>query len=278
MAETMTPRMKALQNLSSALPVTNQRVAQGQAAARDIQLQQAVQKAPPKANITQAAQQTGASSAQQTSQQLVERAGQQIQQQGQIGQLGAQEQGRAADAKTFGLSQGAKEEAMGNVQKLAQISEEAKQEVYDQQMSFEKDEAGRALFNDRQLADYAKLNAQDDEQYKNYAQQSDQLSKRKLQAMEHASNVVNADLNQRYMEAKQKGDQKTMLEVNQIKKDMEEKIQKERNKAANRQAAWTAGGAIIGGVAGAIFGGPAGAAAGASVGSAAGGMIGSQTE
>lgn len=280
MAEPMqasTPRLKALQNLASQLPVSNSKVAAGQQAARDMQLQSAVKAAPVSAPIAQTAQTTGAAAAGQAGQQAIERATQQIQQGGQVGQVGLQEQARAGQARVAGLKSGAREAEMGNVQKLAQISEEAKKELFDRQTSFEKDEMGRTHFNERQLADYAKVNAQSDESYKNYAQQSEQLSRRKLQAMEHAARVVESDLEQKYQQAKQKGDQQSALEIEKTRKDMADKIQREKTRAANRAAAWQAGGTIVGAGAGALIGGPAGAAAGASLGSAAGGMAASQT-
>jgi hypothetical protein len=165
---------------------------------------------------------------------------------------------------------------MDNVQKFAQISEKAKQEMFDNQMQFQKDEQGRTFFNERQLADYARLNAENDEKFKDYAQNAEQLSKRKLQAMEHAYKLTMQDLQQKSNLAEQKKDQQAQLQINQIRKEIEERMQKERAKAANRAAAWQAGGTIVGGVAGAVIGGPAGASAGASVGGALGGMAASQ--
>lgn len=275
--QTMSPRQKALQNLSNQLPVANQRVAQGQQAARDMQLQQAVQKAPAGQNITQTAQQTGAAAAQNAGAQMVEQAQNQVKQQGQIGQIGLAEQQQQAQANVAGLQQGAKEAAMSNVQKFAQISEQAKQEMFDKQMQFQKDEQGRTFFNERQLADYAKLNAANDEQFKDYAQNAEQLNKRKLQTMEQAYKVAMADLNQKQALAEQKKDQQAQLQINAIKKEIEERMQRERARAANRAAAWQAGGTIVGAGVGAFAGGPAGAAAGAQVGGAAGGMVASQT-
>lgn len=278
MAETLTPRMKALQNLQAQLPAANQQVAAGQQAARNIQLQNAVKSAPTAAPIASTAQQTGAASAAQAGQQSVERVQNSVQQTGQLGQLGLGEQKLASESRVSGLQLGAKEQAMDNVQRLAKINEDAKQELYDKQMQFERDEAGRTLFNERQLADYAKSSALSDEQLKDYAQQTDQLSKRKLEAMEHAAKLVDSDLSQKYSVAKQKGDQQMILQINQMRRDMEEKIRSEKAKAANRSAAFTAGGTIIGGVAGAFVGGPAGASMGASAGGALGGAAASQTE
>lgn len=277
------PRLLALQNLAGQLPVANSRIAQGQQAARDMQLQAAVAKAPASSsNITRSAQDTGAQVAQNVGTQMVQNAQQQIQQQGQVGQLGNQEQQQINQAQVFGLQQGAREQAMDNVQKLASISQEAKQELYDQTMQLQKDEAGRTFFNERQLADYARLNAQSDEDFKNKAQQAEQVSKRNLQAMETAYNLVQEDLNQRYDLAKQRQDQATMKQIQEMKIAADRQMTKERNRAANNAAAWQAGGTIVGAVAGSFIpipgvGTAAGAMMGASLGGAAGGIIGSQT-
>lgn len=273
----MTPRMKALQNLSNSLPVANSQVAAGQAAARDMQLQQAVKKAAPTTNIPQAAQQTAESSAQAASQQMIQRAQDQVKQQGQVGQMGLAEQQQQSQSNVAGLQGGAKQQEMDNLQKFADVSAQAKKEMFDDQMKFQKDEQGRTLFNERQLADYAKLNAENDQEYRNYAQNAEQLNKRKLQTMEAAYKVAMQDLQHKQAIAEQKKDQQAQLEINYIRKSIEEQMAKEKAKAANRTAAFQTGGAIIGGVAGGVFGGPAGAMAGASAGSAVGGIAASQT-
>lgn len=275
--EQETPRLRALRNLSAQLPVANSNIASGQQAARDMQLQQAVAKAPPKANITQAAQQTGAAEAQNAGQQMVQNAQQGIKQQGQVGQLGIQEQQRASQANVQSLQSGAKEQSMDNVQRLGNLSEQAKQELYDKQMQFERDESGRALLNETQLLDYAKLNAQNQEQFKDYAQTADQLNKRNLQAMETAYKLIASDIEQKQRVAEQKKDQSQLQELAKMKKEADEKIAKERAAAANKSAMWTAGGTIAGTAVGAAFGGPAGAMVGGAAGGAVGGMVGSQT-
>jgi hypothetical protein len=86
------PKLSALKQLSNQLPVANKQMAQRQQATRDIQLQQAIQKAAPTGNITQTAQQTGAAMAQTAGQQAVQNTQTAMQQQGQIAQLGQQEQ------------------------------------------------------------------------------------------------------------------------------------------------------------------------------------------
>lgn len=269
-------KLQALQNLSNQLPVANSNVAQGQAAARNMQLQQAVAAAPSTANIKQTAQQTGAASAQQAGSEMIQNAQNEVKQQGAVGQVGLQQQQQDVAGQVAGQQQGLAQQQMDNVQKLASIDEGAKQELYDKQMQFQKDQDGRTMFNTIQLADYARLKSQSDEQYQNYAQQAQQLEKRNLQVMEAAYNKVAEDLNQKYALAKQKGDQQTQLQVAAMKREADAAIERAKSRAANNQAAWTAGGTVVGAGVGAIAGGPAGASTGASVGGALGGLGGSQ--
>lgn len=271
-------RLKALQNLSNQLPVANAQVAQGQAAARDMQLQQAVKAAPAGQNITQTAQQTGAASAQNAGQQLIQNASNQVKQQGQVGQLALGEQQLGNQQSLSNQQQSAGQNQMNNVQRLAGVSEQAKQELYDKQMQFKKDEMGRTQFNETQLQDYLRSNAQSDEQFANYKQTADQLTKRKLQAMEQAAKLIEVDLNQKQALAEQKKDQQSAKEIADIRREIQEQMAREKSRAANRAGAFAAGGTIAGGVAGAVIGGPAGAMVGAQAGGALGGMAASQTQ
>lgn len=276
MADVQNPRIKALQNLSNQLPVANSRVAQGQAAAQQMQIQQAVKAAPAGTNSTQAAQQTGAAAAQSSGQQMIQSAEQNQKQQGQVGQLGMATQQQQAQANTASLQMGSREQSADNASRLARISEQAKQELYDKQMTFAKDEQGRTMFNERQLLDYAAANARDQNDYQNKAQAIEQASRRELQIAEHSYNLMNQDLEQRIRLAEQQKDQKLAMELAEMKRAAEEEMAKKRAKANNMGAMITTGGTIAGAVVGGIYGGPAGAAAGASVGGALGGMAASQ--
>lgn len=268
------PRLKALQSLAKSLPVANQRVAQGQQAARDMQLQQAIQKAPVAQPVVATAQSTGAALVQNAGQQQAQQAEQQVQQGQQVGELGLAQQAQEAESRLAGLKSGAREQEMGNVERLASISEKAKQELYDDQMQFKKDEAGRTLMNERQLMDYAKLNAQNDEQLKNYEQMANQLHDRKIMVMETAQKQLIERLNFENSKMQQKQDQNLKLELEGMIRSATGQIQREKDRAANRKAGWTAGGAIVGGVIGGVAGGPGGAKAGAQGGGAAGGAMG----
>jgi len=239
-----TTRMTALQNLQNQLPVASQKLASGIQAARDIQLQQAVAKAPTGAAIAPAAQQTAAAAAAQTGAQQVEAAKQMVQQAGQVGQLKLGEQQMAAQQQITQQQQAARQQEMTNVERLGRLDLRAKQELYDKELQFKKDEAGRTLFNERQLADFAIRNAKSEEQYKNWAQQAQLISKRDLQAMETAYNLVMEDLKQRWAIAEQKKDQAAKEEIARIEAAAKAAMERKRNKAASSGAMWQAGGTI----------------------------------
>jgi hypothetical protein len=149
-----------------------------------------------------------------------------------------------------------------------------KKELYDDHMKFQKDELGRTKFNEVQMADYAKSNAKSQEEYNNYAQRAEILSKRKMQALEHAHKLIMEDLNQKHLMAEKNKDQEAIIEIELMKKGANEAMAREAARAANKAAAWKTGGMIVGGALGSM-GGPAGALAGSMVGGAIGSAIGS---
>lgn len=272
-----TPRMQALRNLAKNLPVANSAVAQGQQAARQMQLQQAVQAAPPSIKTTQAAQTIGQQQAAGAGKQMVESASAATAPKGALAQIGnqaVQEQQQQSSAKTAGLAAGSKEQQMDNVEKFAALSESAKKELYDKQMKFDKDENGRTLFNAEQLADWTKLKARNSEEYKNYAQSATQISKRNIQAIEHAYALIEEDLNQQYRVAEEKNDRKAAEEIRRMKKDAADRLEREKTRYNNSVGAWQAGGTIVGTAVGAYFGGAAGAKIGGQVGGQGGTAIG----
>lgn len=242
---TQTPRMQALQKLQSQLPVANQRVAQGIQTARDLQLQQAVAKAPTGAAIAPAAQQTAAAATAQTGQQQAEAAQQMIRQAGQVGQLQLGEQQLAAQQKIAQQQQAARQQEIDSAERLGRLDLAAKQELYDKELEFKKDEAGRTLFNERQLADYAIRNARSEEEYKKYAQDAQLLAKRDLEATEIAFSLVMEDLKQRWSLAEQQRDQAAKEEIARIEAEARAAMERKRARAANSAAMWQAGGQIL---------------------------------
>lgn len=269
-AAPQSPRLTALQNLRNQLPVANQQFAQGLQAARDIQLQQAVAKAPVGAAIAPTAQQTAGAAVAQTGQQQVERAQQSVSQEGQVGQAQLQEQQLGAQQQISQQERAARQQQIDSAERLGRLDMAAKKEVYDNQMKFEKDEAGRTLFNERQLADYLAKNAQSEEELKNYVQQAEQLNRRKLQVMETAYNIIMEDLRQKAELAEQAGDQQAKLQIAKAKDAATKQMQKKQAEAANRSTMFGSIGTVVGTVAGAVIGGPTGAMIGGQMGGAIG--------
>lgn len=297
------PRMSALKALSNKLPVANTQLQKQQAAARDIQLQQAVGGAAPAAATTQNAQQTATAQTQNAGQQVIQGAQQQVQQQGQIQQTGVQEQARQDQATVSGLQQGADQEKLDNVQKLAQIDQKAKQEMYDSRRQFAEDELGRKFTNERQLADYALLRSKSQEDWLQYQQQTDKLNQRNMQLLQAAQQKLSSQLEYENKAVNQLKDQalkknltaqqqaaaqKMLQEKLQLRNALAQKqyalaasLQKKQADAANRHAKnaaiGTVAGAVIGGALGSVvpgLGTVLGASVGASVGGALGGLVG----
>ena len=280
MAEIQAPsnKLKALQNLAGQLPVASQKVAQGQAAARDIQLQQAVKAAPTTTQTAAPAAQIGAAQTQQAGSQMIEQAKQTQAQLGQVAQAGLAQQGQEQQAKTASLQAGAKQQQQDQVQQLASISMQAKNELFDKQLTFDKDQAGRTLFNDRQLMDYAAKNARSNEEFKNYAQQAEQINKRALEAQEHAFKLIQQDLDAKQAIAEQNNDQDAAKQIAAARMDMQKRMANQKNKKNNRSAMYTSVGTgvgmVVGGVVAGYFSGGTAAPAGAAAGGAVGGSIG----
>lgn len=268
-----TPRLRALQNLSNNLPVANSQIAAGHQAAQQMQIQNAVRSAPAGTG-TNAAQQTGASAAQQKGSEMIDSAGTQLQQQsGKAGlaAVGAAETANTNAAQIGSLQAGAKDSAQDNVARLDAVASGAKADLYDKQMQFAKDQDNRTLFSEQQLSDYAVANAQSAQEYQNKAQAASIVNQRNIQMLETAHAKIMEDLNFKYQQAKQAGDHNAQESIRSMMNETEDRMSREKARAANSSAAWQAGGLILGGAAGAAIGQSAsGAAGGAGVGSALG--------
>lgn len=265
------PRMQALKKMSAQFPAQSQQVAGGLQAARQMQLQQAAQQAPAS---KQAAQQIGAQQAQQAGQIQQEAAKQQQVQQTQIGQLGLQEKGRELRERQAVGQLAAQRERRGLESRIADLGEDVKQNLFDREMQFKKDELGRTQLSERQVLDWAVSKAQSEEEYKEYAQVAQQALSRELQMMESIYKKVSNQLNREFARAEQENDQASMQRITEYKNLMEQEMREKEAEVANKQTMWTEGvgtlGTVAGGVIGGIYGGPMGAAAGATAGGAIG--------
>jgi hypothetical protein len=297
---TDTPRMSALKQLSTQIPIANQQVANQQNAARQMQVQAAVKAAPVGGNTTQAAQDTGAAITQQAGQQLNQNTEAAQSASTKVANIGLQNQQQQGQQQVADAQAGAKDSQAAGVQKLAQISEQAKQEMYDSRRQFAQDQFGQKFTNERQLADYATLQAKSQEDLKNYAQQTQQLYERKSQMLQVAHDKLTNQLefqDKQINQLRDQGARKGITEAQaansqkilqaqiaqrnqlvQAQADLQRKIEKEKADAANRNSLFSNVLGIAGGIVGGIYGGPIGAAAGYSVGRGVGSFAASETD
>lgn len=276
------PRLKALEKLSSSMPVQNQQMAQGQQAARTMQMQQQLAGAPA-GTTARAAQQVGAQQAQQAGQIATQAAQREQTQQALVGQLGLQERGRELRGAQAQEQMAAQREQFEGQEKLAGMREDLKQQLFDKDMQFRKDELGRTQFNESQLRDWALTKAQNQEQYRDYAQLAEQVGQRKLALIDQAYKVFAQAAQQEYARAKQVGDQESQLRISKMVSAAEDAAERERARQRSRAASWQAGGQLLGAGLGAAIGWAAAPATGgaslilggAGLGSALGGGLGS---
>jgi hypothetical protein len=176
-----------------------------------------------------------------------------------------------------GLEQGIEQDRLSNVQKFAALSEKAKQELYDSRLQFQKDELGRVFLNERQLADYAKLKARSDAEFRKYEQQARQASAMEIQALETLNRRLEDSIKNAYVRKQEGLNALSERQLYELQRDTQARLQKAQNKAANKAAMWGAAGTIAGAAVGGMAGGPAGAMAGAQIGGGVGTAAGSQT-
>jgi len=163
--------------------------------------------------------------------------------------------------------------------KLSLVGRQYKNELLDEQLTFQRDQAGTALFNERQLMDWAVTKAESREDLMEYMQVAEQAHERKLKLLEHTHKLLQQTLQQGYIKKNQPLDQETKKIIQQRMNDTEQAISQAQAQAANtlarNQAIAGTLGAVAGGIGGFMIGGPVGAAAGASAGASIGTGVGS---
>lgn len=186
MAALESSRSRQLRKLSDSLPGADKKTMAGLSAARDTALQEQIAGAPKTAGPAQA-QQIGSQQAQVAGKQALAVGAKAQQQQQQIGQVGLEQAGVESQARIGEATRGVSKQERGFANRLNRLSEDSKMELLDEQMVFRTDEAGRAMMNERQMADWAMANARSNEEYQDYIQTIGQMHGRKIQLLEAAS-------------------------------------------------------------------------------------------
>lgn len=274
-----TAKQSGLATLAGQMPVRNQELADQQRAARALQLQQTVARmTPQQAPTAQQAAGMGAALAQQAGQEQVGRATQQLETAGQVAKLGQQETAIAGQQKLGALQEGARQQELSQVDRLAKLDAAAKTELFDKELQFRKDAANQTFFTERQLADYKRQSAASDEQLKNWSNQAQNYHRRNIATLETMYKRLSEIEENNYRIGKQQLDQAARKEIAQLRADTEKRLRDAKNKAAKTAQMWQAGLGIAGAGAGFVASGfnPAGAMIGYQAGSAIGGTIGAQ--
>lgn len=274
----MNTRIGQLNKLAANLPVVNQEIANNMQAARTTQLQQAIASmAPEQEGTTALAQQVGGQQAQQAGAIQVQAAQRTAQQAQQVGQMALQEDRMQKQQELFTRQQSLAQRNRGLTNQLARLDSNLKDQLLDQQLSFKRDEFGRTIWNERQLADFAVVQAKTQIDLENFEQTMHQQSQRRLQIMQAVQAKLKQVLDQNFMREGQALDQKTRLYIAEKMREAKEKEARERARRASRgallQGAFTVAGAAAGGILGAAAGG-IGAAPGAAIGAQVGSGLG----
>ena len=272
----MNDRITQLNKLAGNIPVVNQQIANGMQQARVSQLQQTkAGMAPDQAGTTATAQQLGAQQAQQSGAIQMQAASRTNEQVSQVGQMALQEDKMQKNQELFTRQQAITQKNRAYTNQLAGMDNNLKDQLLDQQLSFRTDEFGRTLFNERQLADFAVMQATSQADLDKFEQTVNQQSQRRMQILQTAQAKIKQALEQNFMREGQALDQQTRMALAKMKQEAEAKIRKEKNKRNGRAAMFQGGLTILGAGAGALIAGPGGYAAGASAGAALGGGVGS---
>lgn len=239
-------RARQLEKLALSLPMENQQFARQQQEARLAQLQQQMSTLSPGTGGVRTAQQLGAQQARQAGD-IQLKAAQQTQAQTQVlGQEALAEQARAKRGRGFELTVALNQQQRQAANRLNRIDIQLKNNLLDQQLQFKQTQAGQALFNERQLADWAIAKAQSQEEYANYAQAATQMYQRELQILETANKKLEQILKQNYIKENKPLDREMRRQLTEQKAALELSIKKKENAAKNRISMWQVGGQILG--------------------------------
>lgn len=271
--------MSRTQGLEGQMPRNAQALADAQKAAQRIQMQReigaATQRAPGAAPLgPQAAAQMGTQAARAAAEaqtQAEARKREAVQQQEQMrAQQEAQIKKQELEQMQLERVQKQRQLEIG----FAETARSAKGELYDRQMTFQRDEQDRAYLNERQLMDFALAKGIEQEEWLDYQQSAMQAAERELAMMQAAYDRIVQQMNQESFQKRTDISQKVKLELAEKAAAFKREIERKKARAANRGAAWRAGGMLIGAVAGSFT--PAGPVAGAAVGGGIGSVVGSQ--
>lgn len=263
-------RSAQLQRISQAMPVASERAAQQSASQQALQLQQAAMAAQGAAT---AAQQLGGQATLAQGQAALQQRQQQAQMQQRLQEQQVQERQRQLREREAQRRIGDLKQQRDYASQLASLDERSKNELLDMQLEFQQDEFGRTLFTERQIMDYAVMNAKSEIELQQFQDDLSRATRNYEIMLDTAMKKLQQELSrvQKLQQTKQVQDYSAQMAraLHQLKKKQAQEMNKKRNRAAMMSGI----GAVAGGVIGAFVAGPPGAMAGASIGGSTGTMV-----
>jgi hypothetical protein len=162
--------------------------------------------------------------------------------------------------------------------RLSRLGEDVKNQILDDNLSFQRDKMGRTRFNERQLADWVVLKANKTEDFENFKQKSALYHERNMQIMNQSYKVIESELQQYTNKTLTMQDLSRQKILAKAQAAMKKKMSEEANRRSQGAAMGKGIGMVVGGIIGVVAGwgvgsvplGIAGAGIGGSLGESAG--------
>jgi F0F1-type ATP synthase assembly protein I len=191
-----------------------------------------------------------------------------LQQQGQVAGALQQEKSQEIQSGLQQRQQASKTRLRSITNQIGALSNNLKQDIFDKQTQFQKDELGRTYWNDRQLADWKIKEAKSDEELAEFEQNIAQEFEKKMAVLQASERSIRQRLEQEMQKSDQDQDQELKQRLENAVMELERKQQKAQARAAQNAMIMSAAGTVVGAGVGFVASGfnPAGAVVGASVG------------
>jgi hypothetical protein len=268
-------------NIAADMPRQNQRVTTGLQEASKMgvqaQLGQLGQMGQGPLSVQQV-QQAGAQAAAQQGQATLQAQQQQAQKAMQISQQAAKVEAEETQQRLREREFGIKKKANVLERQLGVYDEKLKNELFDKNIKFQKDELGRTLFNERQLMDYKIYSTKSKIEFRKFEQDMRNMSRRRIKMLDVSLAKIKQELKQQFDKDQLELNQEQKKRLLEAKAAIEEKIRRAKANAANNASMFSSAFTIIGTGVGAFFGGPAGAMVGAQIGQGLGNVAASEAE
>lgn len=272
------PNQPATKNVAARLAERFPRQAEEQTArirgGQIVQAQQAARQMQEQGSLpsNQQVAQVGAQAAGQAAQSAAQTAATGQQQATQAAQLGQQATAREQQGILAERELAGQQEARSAENRLANLNQQLKQELYDDRIAFESSEIGRGAMNESQLVDWAATNAKNQEDLADKLQTMELAQDRKLKFLEMGYKKISQELDQASKSKIQTMTYEKKVELMNAKEAFKRAYAREQARKANRaMVVSTVTGLIGAGVAGYASGGnPEAVKAGYGVGSGVG--------